>query len=311
MKIVPKTPGKVTSVNVKVGTAVKVGAVLFTLDKEDIQKQVDQAQKSLDMASLNYEKSQEQLDNAMVNLERTKVLYESGAVPLNQYEQAKLAASNITLDLVKVQYEQAELVYKQALDSLKNNTITSPINGIVSMVNVQEGEMASSAQPMVVVADLSKLFVSIDVPENIISKLTLGQEVAIDIPSYSDKSLAGKIETISPTVNQTTQMYAVDIHITNKEQTLKSGMFANVHLITNIKENVMAVRSEAVLEKNNRYFVYVLEEEKAVEKEVTLGIDTGEYVEIIKGLEIDEIIIIKGQHYVQTGSTVKVIRGDE
>jgi len=311
VNVVPKTPGKLTQINVKVGTYVNEGTVLFTLDREDIEKQVQQAKKSMDAASVNYEKTKEQIENAKANLERTKQLYEQGAVSLNQYEQAQLTASDSTMNAVQVQYEQAELVYNQALDSLKNTSVTSPIKGIVSMVNVEEGEMASTAQPVVVVVDLSKLYIKIDVPENIISKLAIGQVVMVDIPSASEKSITGRIETISPTVDQTTRMYSIDIYIENSEQVIKAGMFANVHLNTDTKENVIAVKSEAVLEKNNKYYVYVLEEDKAVEKEVTVGLDTGDYAEISKGLEKGEIVLTKGQHYVQNGSKVKVIRGDK
>ncbi|MFZ5968985.1 MAG: efflux RND transporter periplasmic adaptor subunit [Bacillota bacterium] len=307
--IVPKVPGKVAQVNVKVGTPVKKGMALFTVDQEDALKQVDQTKLSMEAASVNYEKTKEQIDNAKANLERTKQLYEQGAVPLNQYEQAQLSASDKPLEAVKVQYEQAQLAYRQAVDSLNNTAVTSPIDGVVSVVNVEVGEMASTAQSAVVVVDLSKLYVKIDVPENLISALAMGQEVKIEIPSASEESFTGKIDTISPASDDKTQLYPIQIHIENKDQLLKSGMFAKVHLKTDTKENVLAVKSEAVLDTDNKSYVYVVEGDRAIEKEVKIGLDTGSYVEIVSGLKEGEQVLVKGQHYVENDSKVKVVRG--
>ncbi|SHJ99475.1 RND family efflux transporter, MFP subunit [Geosporobacter subterraneus DSM 17957] len=311
VSVVPKMPGKVTSVQAKVGSTVTQGTILFVMNQEDIQKQVDQAQISVASAKANYARTEEQVNNAKVNLERTRQLYEQGAVPLSQYEQAVLAASERPLETARIQIEQAELAYRQALDSLKDASVVSPISGTVSAVNIEVGEMASTAQPAVMVVDMSRLFVKIDVPENMINDVKLGQPVDILIPAASEEKFAGKVETISPIANAATNQYTVQIYIENKEQRIKPGMFAKIQLNTRLKENVIAVRGETVVQKGARSLAYIVVDGKAVEREVKKGIDTGAFVEILEGLKPGDEVIVKGQHYVEEGSIVKVVGSDQ
>lgn len=308
--IIPEVPGKVVKINGHLGTRVKKDSILFTLNKEDIQKQVDQARKASEAAKANYRKTKESIENAKLNLERTKELYKQGAVSKNQYEQAELAASSTSLDAVKAQYEQTQLAFEQALDSLKDTSVKSPISGIISAVNIEEGEMASSAQPAMTIIDMDKVYVEINVTENVINDLYLEQEVTLELPA-AQNSFVGKIDRLSPAADAKTQLYPVRIYIENSEHKIKPGMFAKIELNTDVKENVLAVKSEAVVQRDNKLVVYVVDENKAVQKEVTIGLDTGIYVEILEGLKEGETIIVKGQNYVDNGSIVKVVRGDK
>lgn len=309
--VLPKIPGKVASIKSDVGTKVKKDSVLFILDKEDVQKQVDQARKSVDAAKANYDRTKESIENAKANFERTKELYEQGAVSKSQYEQAELAASNTSLDAVKAQYEQAQLGFTQALDSLKDTSVKSPIDGVISVVNIEEGEMASNAQPSMTIIDMDRVYVEINVTENIINDLYLGQEVVVEIPAISNKDTTGKIDKLSPAADAKTQLYSVRVYIENNEHITKPGMFAKIKLNTDVREDVIAVKSEAVVQNGDKMVVYVVEDNKAVEKEIKTGLDTGIYVEISGGINKGENIVVKGQNYVENGSVVKVVRGDE
>ncbi|MEW9123190.1 MAG: efflux RND transporter periplasmic adaptor subunit [Thermotaleaceae bacterium] len=311
VSVVPKTPGKVTSVQVKVGSNVSQGTTLFVMNKEDIQKQVDQAQISLASAKANYARTEEQVENAKVSLERTRQLYEQGAMSLSQYEQAVLAASEKPLETARIQIEQAELVLQQAMDSFKDASVTAPISGTVSAVNIEIGEMASTAQPAVVIVDMSRLFVKIDVPENMINDVKVGQTVDIVIASASEEKYKGKVETISPIANATTNQYTVQVYIENKEQRIKPGMFAKIQLNSQVKQNVIAVRGETIVQRGEKSLAYVVEDGKAVEREVRKGLDTGTFVEILEGLKPGDEVIVKGQHYVEEGSIVKVVGSDQ
>lgn len=307
----PKIPGKVASINGHLGTKVRKDSILFVLDKEDVQKQVDQTKKAVEAARANYNRTKESIENARTNFERTKALYEQGAVSKTQYEQAELTASNTSLDAVKAQYEQAKLSYNQALDGLKDTSVKSPIEGIISAVNIEEGEMASNAAPAMTIIDMDTVYVEINVTENVINDLYLGQEVALELPSAYNNDFTGKIDRLSPAADPRTQLYSVRIYIENKEHTIKPGMFAKIKFDNDIREDVIAVESEAVIQEDDKLVVYVVEDNKAVEKEITTGLDTGTYIEVIKGLNKGENIIIKGQNYVEDGSIVKVVRGDK
>lgn len=347
--VMTKIPGKVTKLNVEVGSKVTSGQVLFTVDKEDLQKQVDQARKQVelarasydrvkeqivqagkqvDLAKSNYEKVKEQIDNAKLNLERTKKLYEEGIVSKSQYEQAELAASDASLKTLEIQIdqaelgasdsslstaqiqiEQAELSYNQALDALKNTNITAPIGGIVSQVNINQGEMASNAQPSIVILDTSKMYIEIDVPENIISKISVDEDVDISIASTQNIA-KGKVSLISPAPDDRTRLYLVKVSINEIPSGVKIGMFAKVSININSKDNIVAVKSDSIIDDGVKSYVYILEDDKAVKREVEVGINSSDYTEIIKGIEAGQVILVKGQNYVEDGAKVKVIRGE-
>ncbi len=309
--VMPKIMGKVESVNFKVGDKVNKGAILFTLDKEDVEKQVQQAKVALDGAKANYEMTKENIENAKSTLERTRKLYEEGAASETQLEQAQLAASDNSLEAAKASVNQAQVAYEQALDALDNIVVDSPITGIISGVNIEEGEYASNAQPSVTIVDTSKVFVQIDVSENIINQLYKDKKVRVSIPSAFSDDIEGYIDTVSPTPDPMTQLYPIKIYMDNKDNKIRSGMFAQVKLDTDIREDILVVKSEAVVNEDDEEVVYVVNEDKAVLKKVEVGLDTGEYIEIKDGLSIEDKVVVKGQNYVEDGIKVKVVRGDK
>ena len=345
--LMPTIPGKVKTIKVKDGDPVKKGDVLFTLDEKDIRKQIDQAKASYEIAKANYDMGQEQtniaqeslertkaltesiLNNARENLENTKKLYEVGAVSKSQLDQAELAlqqqeaqlqtqldqaemsASDRVTKLANSQLEQAELAYKQAQDALSNATITSPIDGIVTGISIEVGSMASNAQPSMNVVDMDRVYVKIDVVEGLINQLAKGQEVNVTIPAVSSEPFNVAIDSINPTPDARTQLYPIKICLDNKDGMIKPGMFANVEIPLDVKEDVLSVPSQAVIVKDQKNIVYIVQDDKAIRKEVEIGLDTGIEVEILKGLEEKDTIIISGHNYVEDGRVVKVVGGTE
>lgn len=346
VSVVPKVPGKVMSVNVKVGDSVTKGTALFTLDPSDIQNQVDTMRASLRSAEAGLVMNKEQrasaisslertkllasdkIANAKQNLENTKTLYEAGAVAKTQLDQAELGlkelessftaqieqlevqTSSSSLQLAEAQFNQAQVGYNQALDGLKNATVTAPVAGIVSQVNVQVGNMATSAQSAVSLTNATSLYTTLSVAENLVNRLTKGNAVKVTVPSVSENSFDGKIDNISPSSDPRTHLYPIKITFENLGGLLKPGMFVKVELATDEKSNVIAIKSEAIVLKNQKTIVYVVVDDKATVREVVTGLDTGVEIEILEGLEPGDQVIIKGQTLVDEGHKVKVV-GDE
>jgi len=309
--VLPKLPGKVKEVKVSVGDKVKKGDILFILEDQDIRRQVQQAEKGVELAELNYNRTKEGIDQAKENLENAKQLYKQGLIQEAQYQQAEMAASDAPLEVAKIQLEQAELGYQQALGGLDSAKVTAPIDGVVSVMNAKAGEMVSNAQPALMLVDTKELIIKMDVTETMVNKLSVGQEVAIEIPALSIEGLKGKVETVSPSTDVRTRLYPVQIRMEGVDKEVKPGMLAAVTINTDSVEGI-SVKTEAVLNKgNNKMVVYVVENDVAVEKVVKVGLETNTSLEIIEGLKEGDIIITKGQHYVKDGSKVKVVRGEE
>ncbi|MGI6120420.1 MAG: efflux RND transporter periplasmic adaptor subunit, partial [Desulfosporosinus sp.] len=158
--------------------------------------------------------------------------------------------------------------------------------------------------------DTSNLYCSLSVAENIVNRLTKEQSVQVMIPSVYEDSFPGKIKHISPAADPKTQLYPLKISVDNPDGLIKPGMFAKIELTTEEKKDVMAVKSESIILKNEKTIVYVVEGDQAVAKEVVTGLDTGADIEVLKGLELNDQVIIKGQTIVSEGSKVKIVGGD-
>ena len=202
------------------------------------------------------------------------------------------------------------MAYDQAREGLEDVKITSPVSGVVSQVNINEGGLATNAQPSVVILDISDMFVEIDIPEKIVSQISEGQDVNIDI-SVVNKMSEGIIQTISPSPDERTKLYKARILIDELPEEVKTGMFVRASFAINAKEDIIAVKNEVIIEEGEKNYVFLAEDGKAVKTLVELGIESGDYVEIVDGLKKDEELIVKGQDYVDDGSKLKVIRGEK
>lgn len=190
--------------------------------------------------------------------------------------------------------------------------IKSPVDGKVAAINIKEGDLTPNAGPsMVIVADENPMTISINVTENLINQLFIGKNVEVNIDALEKEELKGIIASINTVPNERTGQYSGNIILDEELNNIKPGMTASVIINTDIKEDVLVVKSEAVLEDGERKVVFIEKDEKAVEKEVKTGMDTGFFTEIISGLKEGDNIIVKGQNYVEDGSEVETVRGEK
>ncbi len=306
--VMPKIVGKVEEVRVSVGDEVGKDDVLFILNEDDIQDQVDQARAAYNSALANYERTKEQIENAKDAFARTEELYEEGAVSKAEYDQAKLAASDKSLQTVEAQVAQARVGYNQALGALDNAEVKAPIGGTITSVNIEEGEYATNSSPSVVIMDMENVKIVVNVTENIINKIYTGKEVRVEIEA-AELKINAEIESVSDSANPQTGLYEVKIRVPNKNN-IKAGMFASITIPTDIRENVIAVPAQAVLQKDGNTVIYTSEGDKAVENIVETGLDVGDRLEIITGVEEGEMVIVEGQNYISDGTKIKVVRGE-
>ncbi len=306
--VVPLMSGKVESINVKVGDRVNKDDVLFVMDKDDIANQVNQALAAYESAKAGYEVSVSQIENAKKSFERIQKLYEEGAVPESQYDQAKLAASDESLTVAAKSVDQARIAYENAADALDNAVVKAPISGVISDISIVEGEFATSAKPPVTIVDSDSITIELAVPGNMVNKLQKGTEAQVEI-SAADYSQKAVIDSISTSADQITNLYTVNIILENNGS-IKPGMFAKVNFETDKIQNALAVKTEAVLEKDGKSIVFVVNGDVSEEREVVTGLDTGSYIEIKSGLAAGDTVIVKGQDYITGGSKIKVVRGE-
>ncbi|MBA5852018.1 efflux RND transporter periplasmic adaptor subunit [Clostridium sp. cel8] len=321
ISVSPKVPGKVSSLNVKVGSKVNAGDVLFTLDSSSLNAQLKQQQANVDSANATLDKTkssglEQQLiqaeqsvksssinyNDAKTNYDRIQKLYSAGAATKQELDSAKtkldsasssLSSAQQNLNLIKekigpesIEVAEAQLKQAQAaLESIKvqieDNIVKSPVSGTVSAVNIDVGEMSSSTQPCITIVKSDSIIAKISVPDTMLSKIKVGQSLKVVVPSLSDKNFTGTISVISPDVDSTTQQYTVKIKLDNSNGDLKPGMFAKISLPDESKKDVIAVPNQAIRIENGVSYLYIVKNNKVQKISVDTGISNGTLTEVI------------------------------
>jgi RND family efflux transporter MFP subunit len=306
--VVPMMAGKVQSIKVSVGDRVNKDDILFLMDQDDIQKQVKQSLAAYESAKAGYDVSAAQIDNAKKSFERIEKLYEEGAVAETEYDQAKLVASDETLEAAKKNVDQARVVYENAASMSKDAQVKAPISGVISDISIVEGEYVSTSNPPITIVDSDSITIELGVPGNMINKIKQGDNLTVEI-SAADYKEESRVDSISESADPITNLYTVNIILQNNGS-IKPGMFAKIYLNTDKIDSALAVKSEAVMDRDGKKHVFVVNGDYASEKEVVTGLDTGSYIEIKEGLALGDVVIIEGQDYINDGSRIKIVRGE-
>ncbi|QHI73131.1 efflux RND transporter periplasmic adaptor subunit [Aminipila terrae] len=281
VSIIPLASGKITAVYADIGDKVSKGATLFQIDGTQLSTTYNQAKEGLNVAKSSYD--------------RLSALYKEGAVAYQDYEKAQSA------------YLNAQQTLTAASDALGNCTVTSPINGYITSKQVEVGGIASPAAPAMTVADVSKLQINTNVAEYIVNDLKVGDTVDVYIASLGKQAYKGVIDAISPAPASGNLTYPVKISISDNTGAIKAGMFAEIRIISEEKNNTLCVPSDSVIMKEGTAVVVTLGKGNTPKyNKVKTGIDNGDYVEILSGLKEGDTIVISGQQYVTEGTPVHV-----
>lgn len=238
--------------------------------------------------------AQIQLADAKTNFARMDELYKVGGISKAQWEQAKSAL------------EQAKLSYGNASE---NTLLRSPISGFVTAKNYDNGDVTSPAQPILVIQQVSPLKVVVNVSEQYYTRLKPGLEASLSVEALGTQSFSGRITKVYPTVDATTHTVGVEIEVPNKDQRLRPGMYARLSLDFGTRQ-ALTISDKAIVRQagSGIRYVYVLNEGKAVYREVELGeLQDGRY-EALSGIEPGEQLIISAPSRLKNGAAVKLAK---
>lgn len=335
--VMPMMQGKVEVLHVKLGDYVEKDQILMVVDQANSLRSLEQAEKSMEMAQqdaeraeagveqgiIGVENARDQYEDAQATLKRVRSLYEAGAASLRELEQAELAANSRQLESAESQLRQAEIGYQQALnqvaqaeisyrqatDALEDTVVRAPMSGVITSLNVVAGEMAGGSQPVAEIADIDSVYFQANVAENIINNMEIDDKVMIKIPA-SELEISGTVGFISQTLDAETQLYMIRVYLDNQDRQIRTGMSATAEMNLNIREGVLAVNRRAVIERDGETYVFIVEEDRAIRKDVSLGLESDTVVEILEGLNEGASVIVKGQHYLSDGDVIRVVGGE-
>ena len=270
--IAPASPVRIDHIYVEVGDKVSKGQKLVQMDA----------------ASLKQLKLQ--LDNQEIEFKRLDELYKVGGVSKSEWD-----ASKMSLDVKKTSYRNL----------LENTSLLSPISGIITARNYDNGDMYNGNTPVLVVEQIVPVKLLINISENYFSKIKKGSPVKVKFDVFEGEVFNGKISLIYPTINAATRTFPVELVLDNEEMKVRPGMFARVEVNFG-SENHVVVPDLAIVKQagsGDRY-VFVYEKGKVRYQKVELGSRMGSEYELISGVDNNSQVVVAGHARLVNGTEV-------
>jgi RND family efflux transporter MFP subunit len=274
-----KILGRIDKVLVREGDRVRAGAVLAVLEKRDLEAAVEQARAAVAMAEANHE-------NAAAQHRRMEMLHERGSVTDKNLEDA-LAHFRVTA----AAQEQANANLAAADVALGYAEICSPVAGWVVAKRAEAGDMAAPGQPVFIVEDLSRVKVTVTVPESDVIGIERGQAARVGVDVLG-QTWDAQVDRVIPAGDRMSRTYDVHVVLPNPDGRLKSGMFARAEFPRG-ERSAMLVPATAVIERGQLQGVHVVDAEDVARlRWVRPGRAIGERVEILSGLDAGERYVV-------------------
>ncbi|MCD5406881.1 MAG: efflux RND transporter periplasmic adaptor subunit [Desulfotomaculum sp.] len=296
--VAAEVSGKVAAVHVKAGQPVRAGQLLFELENNDAQQRLRLEEATLLMRQISLELEQN-------NWARISQLDAAAAISKVELEQAET-----TLKLAQAQLDQSQISLDIVQDSYHKLAVTAPAGGIVDNLNIAVGAMAGPQAVALKIIDLNPAVVKLNLSENIVGQVALGQEVTVAIRAVN-KTVVGKIRAVAPQIDNVTKAFPVEIEISNAGGEILAGMVATANISTGQIKDALVVPPEAVLMKNGLHKIFVLADGVAEERKVTVGETTADKTQILTGLAAGEQVVVAGNRLVSAGQKVQVVSTDE
>ena len=281
-----------------IGSPVKSGQVLATIDAPDLDQQLSQAKATLASVRAN-------LQIASLNADRNNILVKKEVVAQQLADQttADAKAKEAVVDANEANVRQLE-----AMQSFK--TLAAPFDGVVTARNVELGQLINSGgsgQPLFEVSDSHRVRIFVQVPQSFSAGLKPGLKATFEMPQYPGVQFDATLSHISRAMNPTSHSMQVELQADNTEGKFFAGSYCNVHFEIPTDGNLVRIPSTALVTGNQGTQVATLDgNNKVVLKNVQLGRDLGDSVEVIAGLSASDRIINNPPETLTAGDTVRV-----
>ena len=325
--ITPDVSGEIVELTVREGDNVEKGRLLLRIKPDVYISQRDRSLAAISQARARLAQAEAQFIQAELSYNRTKQLYEGQTVSKSEFEQAEASYSvaKAEVDAARFSVTSSEASVKEANENLVKTSIYAPMSGTVSMLLVELGERVAgtgmmAGTEMLRIADLSRMEAQVEVNENDIPRVKLGDTATIEIDAYTDHKFKGIVTEIANSAKTTgvsaDQVTNFDVKILvlpesykaltndNNLNPLRPGMSATVDIQTEIRDGIITVPIQSVTTRTDttkvvqnisdeeiRTLVFVTDGERALAKDVKTGIQDNSYIEIISGISEGDRVV--------------------
>jgi membrane fusion protein (multidrug efflux system) len=307
--------GSVTDVFVNEWVRVKKDDPLARLDTREAEVVLQKAKAGVEVARASILQAEVSQNRANREFERAQKLKETGLITQQSFDDARTEteAAKARMEAAKAQRRVAEEDVLYAQTRLSKSMIRSPIDGTVSLRNVNVGDFVGEmgAKPMFRIVDTRILELTVTVPSVEMGALRIGQPLLFSIDAFPGKNFVGKVMFINPVVNEADRSIKVVAEVENREERLKGGLFVQGRILTGKRSGVLNIPRTAFLSwdvAGKKGEVFVVNQKVAQRRSVQTGTILGDRVEIISGIAAGDLVVTRGGFNVKEGDRVNVTR---
>lgn len=277
----PEQAGMITRISFREGEYVKKGQALVYLNDEELRAQQER---------LNYtRKLMEESEN------RQRRLLEREAISQAEYD---IALNEMRTNLADIKVVEAQLA---------KSVIRAPFNGMIGLRQVSEGSYISPSEQIATLVNLDPVKVEFSVPERYANEVKIGDKISFTRNEQGGGTIrTGEVYAVEPRIDTETRTLRMRAISENKDRKLLPGMFVRITLVLGVNDDALMIPSQAMIAEMEGYKVFVIEDGKAVEKQVKTGMRTDRRVQVISGLNAGDSVLTTGILQVKAGAPVKV-----
>jgi len=284
-RIASPAEGPVINCSVREGDTVNKRQIILTIGRKQAAEELVEA-------------ARKELTREEDDLRRIEQLVSSGAIPAEQMEEAQLRVYRARAQLTK------------ALESIEDYQIRAPWAGIVSKVYVTDGYFVSPRETLLEIFDPNTLIIRFAVPEKETHNVYRGMEIIAALDTYSNRLFHAKITRLYPELDRTMHTRTVEASFI-EDVNVVPGMFTRVSIPVQIINNAVTVPDRAiVITPQGERVVFIVKNGKAFSQEITIGIEQEQIVQITKGVNVGDSVIISGNQKLQNGMQVSILRNE-
>jgi membrane fusion protein (multidrug efflux system) len=282
IKVAAEVPGRIEKLGPKEGTEVEPNQPLAWLNGDLIQAAYDQAlaKNQLDLRELN----------------RYESLDDRGA------------ATDIEMFRARAAAEISKAVLKEVGERLKRTVIRAPMAGVLNDMLVEPGEYVTPGSPVAEIVEMDRLKAVVNLPERDVVYAHVGEKVRLLVDSVVGLELSGEVTFIDACGDQKCRTFRTEITVDNAQRRARAGLIVRAVLLRKVIDEAIMIPLASVIPTETGYQVYVVEDGKASQRPVEIGIIVGDRVQVKKGLKGGDELIVDGHRLVGDGTHVNVVR---
>jgi len=282
LKVKSEVSGQIVDILVKEGDYVEKGQVLVKLDDRDYQLRLDSIEANYNLARLEFKR-------------------------MSELAEKKIAAVT-DLDKINAQLKSLNSQLNEAKLALERTRIKAPISGRLNNIDAKIGDWMGVDKPVAQILQIGNVKVTVGIPESDVAGVFNLKEADVTIEALDNLTVKGKKIFLSRSPDTMARLYNMELVVSNPDGRILPGMFARVEIVKQIFENTAVIPLYSVITQHNEKFVYVVKNGKAEKRNVELGLLSDWEIQIKKGLEPGDRLVIVGQRSLDDGQKVDVIK---